>query len=357
MTTRILMIGPFSGPTGGATVLFRQLVTELKAQAGVAVSVVDTSRSGSRVNGPWRLLSIMYRTVAPIWASDVVSLQASSLRAALYAAFVWVLCAASGRAWMLRIFGDASVKYPKMSTAERKVLDLILQRCPLLLVETRAAEQYFGPRCRRVEWFPNSRPFTLVDPSQSVHEVCRFVFLGHVKPSKGVRDIFAAGRLLGSSANVDVYGPLQAGIDTSEFTGSIRYCGEVPSEQVARLLSQYDALLLPTHYSGEGYPGVILEAFAAGLPVIASRWQAIPEIVTDENGISIEPRNPYQLAAAMQYLIQFPAELQKLREGARQTARRFDSLMWTDYFVQLAVDLVAQQRREHSLASSPIKWN
>jgi glycosyltransferase involved in cell wall biosynthesis len=353
---RILMIGPLSGPTGGATILFRQLVAELHAQPDVVVSVVDTSHSRSRMSGVWRLVSITLRTIALIWKSDVVSLHISSMRAALYATLLWILCAASGRPWVLRIFGDASVKHSKMRAGQRELLDWILQRCPLLLVETRIAEQYFRRYCRQVEWYPNSRPFSNNSARQPRAEAVRFVFLGHVKPSKGVRDILAASRRLANAATVDVYGPLCDGVGISEFSRAVRYCGEVPSSRVTEIISKYDVLILPTHYSGEGYPGVILESFAAGLPVIATRWQAIPEIVSHENGILIEPYDTFQLAAAMQYLMQSPAEIRRLREGALQTARRFDSVFWTHRFVQLVLELVAERHREQSLATSPVKW-
>ncbi len=354
---RILMIGPVSGPPGGATILFQQLVAELQAQPDVAVNVVDTSHSSRRITGLWRLFSITYHAITLIWRSDVVSLHVSSMRAALYAAFLWILCSAAGRPWVLRIFGDASVKHSRMSALQRELMDWILWRCPLLLVETRIAERYFRLRCRRVEWYPNSRPLASAAPRKERNETARFVFVGHVKPSKGVRDIFAAALTLGNAATVDVYGPLRNGIEPGDFTSAVRYRGELPREKVANLLSAYDVLLLPTYYSGEGYPGVILEAFAAGLPVIATRWQAIPEIVTDENGILVEPHDNSHLAAAMQYLMQSPAEVRRLREGALQTARRFDSVLWTDRFVRLTLDLVAQRQSEQLLAPSSVKPN
>ncbi len=353
---RILMIGPLSGPPGGATILFQQLVAELQAQPDLAVNAVDTSHSRSRISGLWRLLSITYHAITLIWRSDVVSLHVSSIRAAQYAAFLWILCTATGRPWVLRIFGDASVKHSKMRAGQRELLDWFLKRCPLLLVETRAAEQYFRSRCPRVEWYPNSRPLSSASLRQRPG-AARFVFLGHVKPSKGVRDIIAAVRMLANAATVDVYGPLCGGVEISEFAGAVRYCGEAPSSRITEIISRYDVLLLPTHYSGEGYPGVILEAFAAGLPVIATHWQAIPEIVTNDNGILIEPHDPFHLAAAMQYLMQSPEEFRKLHEGALQTARRFDSVLWTDRFAQLMLDLVAQQHGAESLATSAVKWN
>jgi glycosyltransferase involved in cell wall biosynthesis len=357
MMVRILVIGPLSGPTGGATILFRQLAAELQTQPDVAVNVVDSSHCRSRISGLWHLLSITFRTIALIAKSDVVSLHVSSMRAALYAAFVWILCAATGRPWILRIFGDASVKHSKMHPTQRELLDWILRRCPLLLVETRIAEQYFRPRCRRVEWYPNSRPLSSAGSRRERAEAARFVFVGHVKPSKGVRDIFAAVHFLGNAAAVDVFGPLRDGIEIGEFTTAVRYCGELAGTQVAKVISKYDAILIPTHYAGEGYPGVILEAFAAGLPVIATRWQAIPEIVTGDNGILVEPYDVFKLAAAMQYLMQSPAECRRLHEGALQTARRFDSVLWTDRFVQFTLDLVAQQQSKQLLAPSSVKPN
>ncbi len=189
---RILMIGPLSGPTGGAAILFQQLAAELRAQPDVAVNVVDTSHGRSRISGLWRLLSITSRTIALITKSDVVSLHVSSMRAALYAALLWILCAATGRPWVLRIFGDASVKHSKMHPTQRELLDWILRRCPLLLVETRIAEKYFRPRCRRVGWYPNSRPLSRTRSRRERSESCtvrlcrtRETFKGRTRHSRG----------------------------------------------------------------------------------------------------------------------------------------------------------------------------
>ena len=92
---------------------------------------------------------------------------------------------------------------------------------------------------------------------------------------------------------IDVYGPFKDG-DCSEkiFENSrVDYCGVLPPEKVLPTLSQYDVLLLPSFHPGEGYPGIVIEAFSLGLPVIATNWQAIPEIVQDgENGLLVSPQ-------------------------------------------------------------------
>ena len=53
------------------------------------------------------------------------------------------------------------------------------------------------------------------------------------------------------------------------------------NEQAIEVLAHYDCMLFPTHYDGEGFPGVILEAYMAGIPVIASRWKFNDEFVFD----------------------------------------------------------------------------
>mgnify|MGYP000496001996 CR=1 FL=1 len=59
----------------------------------------------------------------------------------------------------------------------------------------------------------------------------------------------------------------------------IRYKGMVPFNQSTEVLKNYDALLFPTYYEGEGFAGTIIDAFAAGLPVIASDWKYNSEII------------------------------------------------------------------------------
>ena len=49
-------------------------------------------------------------------------------------------------------------------------------------------------------------------------------------------------------------------------------------------MMNYDVIVLPTFYRDEGYPGIVLEAYAMGKPVIATRWRDIPEII--EHGVT-----------------------------------------------------------------------
>jgi glycosyltransferase involved in cell wall biosynthesis len=100
--------------------------------------------------------------------------------------------------------------------------------------------------------------------------------------------------------------------------------------------------VFPTYWPGEGYPGIILEAYGAGLPVITTRWMSIPEIADDTCGILIEPRSADALAEAMTRLTRDDARYRRLCEGARAKRDFFNADRWVDYFVQLCKELAGR---------------
>lgn len=75
------------------------------------------------------------------------------------------------------------------------------------------------------------------------------------------------------------------------------------TDNVPHALARIDAMVLPSLF-GEGLPMVVLEAMAAGLPVIATRVEGTPEAITHGvEGLLAEPRNPASLAAAIRSLV------------------------------------------------------
>ncbi|MBN1910750.1 MAG: glycosyltransferase [Pirellulales bacterium] len=81
-------------------------------------------------------------------------------------------------------------------------------------------------------------------------------------------------------------------------------------------LAQMDAFVLPSLF-GEGLPMVVLEAMSAGVPVVASRVEGIPETIRDgQDGLIVEPGDPEDLAQALGRLIRGEADWESLRLSA-----------------------------------------
>lgn len=61
----------------------------------------------------------------------------------------------------------------------------------------------------------------------------------------------------------------------------VKYEGSVNAEDAVLTLQKHDFLLFPTRYPDEGIPGTIIDAFAAGIPIISSKWLYFNEIFVD----------------------------------------------------------------------------
>ena len=70
----------------------------------------------------------------------------------------------------------------------------------------------------------------------------------------------------------------------------------VKFDQSVEVLKPYFALLFPTYYVGEGFAGTAIDAFSAGVPVLASNWKYNNEVVKEGiNGGIFEPKDVEEL--------------------------------------------------------------
>ena len=87
-------------------------------------------------------------------------------------------------------------------------------------------------------------------------------------------------------------------------------------------LKAFDIFVLPS--VKEGMPWVILEAMAAGLPIVATRVGGVSEMIKDEqNGLLIEPKNSQVLAEKITRLLKNPEVSQKLGLATKEKIKEF----------------------------------
>ena len=127
-------------------------------------------------------------------------------------------------------------------------------------------------------------------------------FVGGLFDYKGVFDLAAAIEQTETEPTVVVAGdgPARERFE-AELGSEGVFLGSVPYEEMPAVYAAFDALVLPSHT--EGLPRVLLEAGAAGKPVIATTVGGVPEVVNDRvTGILCMPRNPERLAATIDNL-------------------------------------------------------
>jgi len=122
------------------------------------------------------------------------------------------------------------------------------------------------------------------------------------------------------------YPTLQAALERLERPVELTVLGDppVPAEEVARRLRAADLYVHPSR--ADTFPSGVLEALASGTPVVASRVGGIPEQVTGETGILVEPEDPGALARAIDALLSDPDRRRRMGEAASADARARFSL-------------------------------
>ncbi len=174
-------------------------------------------------------------------------------------------------------------------------------------------------------------------------EGCRIVlFVGGLDPEKGVRELVDAFAVIRHGAAAPVHlvlvgeGPLDAEIRAraaalGAAAGRIVLAGAQDLAGVARYLAAADLLALPSW--AEGTPNVVLEALAAGRPVVASRVGGIPDVVVEGiTGILVAPRDPDDLADGLRAALARGWDERALVASAppswEESAGRLFDLLW-----------------------------
>ena len=132
----------------------------------------------------------------------------------------------------------------------------------------------------------------------------KFIVIGSLNHRKGFDLILEAAEMLtkqGFQFSFHIYGDGPLIEERSNFV----YHGFKPHEEIVKELSHADAFLLPSRYDGWGV--ALIEALAAGVPVITSRNVGASEVIVEEcDGIVLESLTAKHLAEAMALLIQKP---------------------------------------------------
>lgn len=157
-----------------------------------------------------------------------------------------------------------------------------------------------------VKYLPNFKDLDILNEDELIYQneepykLCTF---SRVSKEKGIEDAIEAVKNVNNSLGriaytLDIYGQVDEEYkDRFEYLKKevpeyITYKGVVDYNRSVDVLKDYFALLFPTYYSGEGFPGTIIDAYASGLPVIATNWRYNPEIIQHQvDGIIYEYKN------------------------------------------------------------------
>jgi glycosyltransferase involved in cell wall biosynthesis len=157
----------------------------------------------------------------------------------------------------------------------------------------------------------------------AAHPGSYLLAFGGVTPNKNLERLLEAYALarerLGLSQRLVLIGHVPTSVNWAAADGVLT-TGYLAERELARWLAHADALVFPSLYEGFGLP--VLEAMAAGVPVVCSAVTAIPEVAGDA-AVYFDPRNPDDMAAKMVLVGRDGALRARLAAAGRARAAEF----------------------------------
>lgn len=166
--------------------------------------------------------------------------------------------------------------------------------------------------------------------------------IGHIgaldHAHKGQRDLFAVARAVERTHPHWTFVFLGAGVDEAAFRAetadlaNVEFAGHV--DNVGDYLAVFDAFAFPSLHEGMG--STLLDAMAAGVPIVATRVGGIVDLIRDgENGILVAPAEPEQLAAALMSLHDDRAQAARLSRAGQTTAAGFSAQNMVERYLEI----------------------
>lgn len=185
-----------------------------------------------------------------------------------------------------------------------------------------------------LEYCPNVKFVSFSPQKYHTNGELHLVFLARITMEKGIDTIFSYAEWLSRQSRNDVYIDFYGMIDPKDkeyFEGQVskykfvKYKGVAQQAEIPEILEKYDAMLFPTHYPTEGIPGSIIDAYNAGIPVVASDWTYARELIEDnETGIIVPfEDNQDDFNYACERLLNDTKKLNLMKDKAKARAAEY----------------------------------
>ena len=249
--------------------------------------VVDTySRNYKAIKSVY----IIIKSFFCILRCKIIFLNLNEREIIFYGPLLVILAKLFRRKLYVRFFGgnlDLLIKKSKIYLISTKIIYFFSDR---VLLQTKYLCDFFENE--KNYFFPTSRDsFHYVSESKK-NSPKRLVYAGQISLKKGIKMILDVAGEFENEINFHLYGNLVDIKQADLVKPNVIYEGSLDNTELHKSLSNFDYFCFPSKHEGEGYPGAIIEAFMAQVPVLATRWRAIPEIVVDrETGYLFEPDN------------------------------------------------------------------
>lgn len=162
-------------------------------------------------------------------------------------------------------------------------------------------------------------------------KVIKLLFVGMINKDKGIFELLDAFKMIENkeSLSLRICGNITDNAITDLFNNklknisSVELMGYISGKEKAKIYSDSDILILPSYH--EGFPLVILEALRAGCAIITTPVGAIPEVLTSENCIYVQPGSADDIKEAIKMLITNKDVLYNMKKNNQMLSKKYSA--------------------------------
>lgn len=348
---KLIVIGPKTGIKGGASVSFNHLLDELDSR-GVSYTCIDMPGGNYSLKRFFMIAKYLFQFLTTIKKGSVISLHASDNSTIVYTIILDRIAYFTDSKLLIRVFGGQHLDTLKRTRPFFKQRVIECYKRHTLLLQTKnmisRSREEFG--LQNVKWFPTSRPSTTPKLLESFQDSVplKILYISQVRWNKGIDRCIELAMFIHKkklNAKILVYGELfdeTYKIEIDKISdGVITYQGVAESDRVYDLMRKSDLLFFPSRYSGEGYPGVIVEAINVQLPVVATDMKNIRDLIDDEkDGLLVDFYDKNAVFNRIKELINHREKLKGFHKNLEQKRNQFSSEYWNgDFFMNLVEEV------------------
>ncbi len=331
---KIVFFGGVGSPTqfGGELTKNKEIIARLR-ELGCDVTVLDSFNSRSNKK---KLLKILSRFFANIVLHPKATYIFSTSFGNIYPLFKILYCLPIKRHIVHWVIGGQMADRVADGTYHSKYLKVV----NLTIVEgTKMVQRMESLGFSNVVCEPNFKTIgTLPKVRKKDDGKIHFVFLSRITADKGCRYIFQSVEELNRKGFtdkfvVDFYGNVEDEYrwefeKAIEDTVNANYCGSLQLLDDCNydVLAVYHYMLFPTYWAGEGFPGVVIDAYKAGVPIIASDWNLNKEFIMDgKTGVIVPTHSVEKLTGAMKKAIIGEYDNVLMSENCQREVAKYDT--------------------------------
>ena len=285
---KILLLSPLPPPEGGIATFTGHLLAALP-DTDCSVTVIDTAVSGRRKKRPEKryLLEEMLRTVrilrdvrSKLNKEKQILHLCSSLASFGICRDILIASLAKRCRVPVLLHCHCDVKDAAKEHLRRRLIKKLCRKVDVMICLQQRSKRYAESLCERpIEVIPNFLPDDVVRdfPKRELRkQIQKVIYVGTVCHEKGCESIIKAAK---SCPAISFYlvGRKTYDFPLEDFPENIHLTGPLPVKDVYDYLKESDVFLFPS--KSEGFPFAVLEAMAAGLPILATPVGAIPEML------------------------------------------------------------------------------